>query len=112
MRNTYLISPVSSTYDIPASHVAHYLSRRFGAGQYRVREDPFGAHPVVEALATSYEGIDPHVDSDGLVRSYRARVRYTSDRGWIRLGALEGYIRDLARIRAADSDLYAALTAR
>ena len=113
MRNTYLISPVSSTYGIPASHVARYLSWRFGARQYRVRESAFGSTPVVEALASACEGVYPNVASDGIVRSYRARVSPDCDeRDWICLGALEGYVRDLAEIRAADTDLYAALTAR
>lgn len=113
MRNTNLISPISSTYGIPAAHVARYLSWRFGARQYRVREDPFGGSPYVEALALADEGVYPSVGADGVVMSYRARVSPDSDkRGWIRLGALEDYIRDLALIRAADADLYAALTAR
>ena len=55
----------------------------------------------------------PSIASDGLVYSYRARVSPDyNERGWIRLGALEDYVRDLALIRAADTDLYAALTAR
>lgn len=111
MRNAYLISPVSSTYDIPASHVARYLSWRFGARQYRVREDPFGGSPVVEARASADEGVYPSAGVDGVVMSYRARVSPDyEERGWVCLGTLEGYVRDLAEIRAADTDLYAALT--
>lgn len=113
MRNASLISPVSSTYDIPAAHVARYLSWRFGARQYRVREDPFGGPPVVEARASADEGVYPSVGADGVVMSYRAQVSPDYDeRGWIRLGALEDYVRDLALIRAYDAPLYSALTAR
>lgn len=113
MRNASLISPVSSTYGIPASHVARYLSWRFGARQYRVREDPFGGPPVVEARASAVEAVCPDVGSDGRVYSFSSWVSPDSDkRGWIRLGALEDYVRDLAKIRAYDSPLYSALTAR
>lgn len=113
MRNACLISPVSTTYGIPAAHVARYLSWRFGARQYRVRESAFGGTPVVEALASASEGVYPNVASDGLVYSYRARVSPDyDDHGWINVGALEGYVSDLAKIRAADADLYAAITAR
>ena len=113
MRNAYLISPVSTTYGIPASHVARYLSWRFGAHQYRVREDPFGGAPVVEALASADEGVYPGLGADGIVTSYRARVSLDRDKcGWVRLGALEDYVRDLAAIRTNDPELYSALTAR
>lgn len=113
MRNTCLISPVSSTYGIPAVRVARYLSWRFGARQYRVREDPFGSSPVVEARASAVEAVCPDVGSDGRVYSFSSWVSPDGDkRGWIRLGALEDYIRDLALIRTYDAPLYAALTAR
>lgn len=113
MRNAYLITPVSSTYDIPASHVARYLSWRFGARKYRVREDLFGGSPVVEVLASAVEAVCPEVGSDGRVHSFSSWVSLDSDRrGWIRLGPLEDYVRDLALIRAYDAPLYAALTAR
>lgn len=113
MRNASLISPVSSTYGIPASHVARYLSWRFGAHQYRVREDPFGGAPTVEALASAYENVDPNVGSDGVIRSYSTWVSRDCDkRGWVRLGALKDYVRDLAAIRTNDPELYSALTAR
>lgn len=113
MRNTCLIAPVSATYSIPASHVARYLSWRFGPRQYRVREDPYGGSPDVEVRASAVEAVCPHVGSDGRVRSFSSSVSHDYDkRGWIRLGALEDYVRDLAMIRAYDAPLYAALTAR
>lgn len=113
MRSTCLISPVSSTYGIPAAHVARYLSWRFGARQYRVREDPFGGPPVVEARKSAVEAVCPDVGSDGRVHSFSSWVSHDYDkRGWIRLGALEDYVRDLAKIRAYDAPLYSALTAR
>lgn len=113
MRNTSLISPVSSTYGIPAAHVARYLSWRFGARQYRVREDPFGGPPVVEARASAVEAVCPDLGSDGRVYSFSSWVSPDSDkRGWIRLGALEDYVCDLALIRTYDAPLYAALTSR
>lgn len=113
MRNTSLISPVSSTYGIPASHVARYLSWRFGPRQYRVREDPYGGSPDVEVRASAVEAVCPDVGSDGRVHSFSSWVSPDYDkRGWIRLGALEDYVRDLALIRAYDAPLYAALTAR
>lgn len=112
MRNTCLIAPVSTIYGIPAAHVARYLSWRFGARQYRVRESAFGGSPVVEALASACEGVYPNVGSDGRVYSFSTWVSHDRDRGWVNVGTLEGYVRDLAEIRAADADLYAALTAR
>ena len=57
---------------------SRYLSWRFGARQYRIREDPFGGPPVVEALASAAEGMYPSVGADGIVYSYRARVSLTA----------------------------------